>query len=471
VVDQWRVGYRDLGETISSSGSAVKLTWKKAGLLDGWSLTFITNASCLALGVITGVMAARGLLPAGRGQLATILYWGSLIGAIGTWSIPEALAARTAKGLKESTLVPAALTLGAVLSIAVVAASTLILPHLLDASKASLRHLGSNFLGAFLPCYIFMMILLGSDQGALRTGRYNSVRLLTALIVLIGYVGSALADSFTVETAIYVNLASVLLPTIILLIGSSKASFAALPTLHEIGNLFKLGSGFHISAVLVIISSQLDKITVLRYCDAVDVGIYAVAFTYASSGLTVITNSFFTMTLPELARASAANKSAQYLEHRLAVAATMLYAGTTLLLVLGKALIPFLFGAAYSRAWLVSCLLSVAYMPLALRQIIIRALRGIGMWGMGVVCEAGALVLFTVIIQQVKSVTLVTIAIALAISNILILAILAAYLKVALSVAPSKWLLPSFVALQVMRARTTSLLLHMGRRSVPEIVK
>jgi O-antigen/teichoic acid export membrane protein len=406
-----------------------------------WSSTFITNASCLAIGVVTGVISARLLLPQGRGELATVLYWGSFIGAVGAWSLPDAVASRTAAGIGEERSVSAGLSIGAVFSVLSVVASLVLLPSLLSGPKASLRPLAAPFLIVFLPTYILTMILLGAEQGALRLGRYNVNRLLSAGLVLIGYVGIAAAKAFTVPNAVYVALASTLIPATTLL-GTSRLLISVLPTRDDMKDIAHRASGFQLSALVGILAGQLDRLAVLHYCDMANVGLYAVAFTYASSGLNVVTTTFATVALPELGRAAAAGTEREYLQGRLAAAAMILYFTSGALSLIGRPLIPALFGKGFSAAWIVSSLLAFAYIPLALRQIIIRALRGIGLWRMGMVCEALAVLLFAAGLVCLRHITLTTIAIVLGISNMVTLLVVAGYLKRTMNIAPLGWLVP-----------------------------
>src|SRR5262245_59610672 len=60
--------------------------------------TAAASAVILGCGIVTGLIAARSLGPAGRGELATITVWASVLLYAGTFGLPEAVAYFSASG-------------------------------------------------------------------------------------------------------------------------------------------------------------------------------------------------------------------------------------------------------------------------------------------------------------------------------------------------------------------------------------
>ena len=81
-----------------------------------WLGSLSTNVGNLFVGLVTGVLTARLLLPAGRGELAEILFWGQTVAALGLFAIPSALVMEMAQNKKDNTLVANALVLSLVLA-------------------------------------------------------------------------------------------------------------------------------------------------------------------------------------------------------------------------------------------------------------------------------------------------------------------------------------------------------------------
>jgi O-antigen/teichoic acid export membrane protein len=72
----------------------------------------------------------------------------------------------------------------------------------------------------------------------------------------------------------------------------------------------------------------------------------------------------------------------------------LLTAGTAVLLLLCPWLLPFLFGDAYTGAIGLCLVLLLAYVPMALRQVIVHGLSGTGDWRPRILAHALALVTF-----------------------------------------------------------------------------
>lgn len=62
-----------------------------------WLGTFATNGVGLAIGMATGILAARLLEPEGRGLLAVLQFWPGLLWSIGMLSVAEAASHRIAR--------------------------------------------------------------------------------------------------------------------------------------------------------------------------------------------------------------------------------------------------------------------------------------------------------------------------------------------------------------------------------------
>src|SRR2546422_9248594 len=56
--------------------------------------TFATEGFIVLLGILTGSLVARLLLPEGRGALAAVLFWPQLLAGIGFLSLREAVTYR-----------------------------------------------------------------------------------------------------------------------------------------------------------------------------------------------------------------------------------------------------------------------------------------------------------------------------------------------------------------------------------------
>jgi O-antigen/teichoic acid export membrane protein len=92
--------------------------------------------------------------------------------------------------------------------------------------------------------------------------------------------------------------------------------------------------------------------------------------------------------------------------------------------------LPFIFGDAYAGAISLCLVLLVAYLPMALRQIIVQGLSGTGDWRPRLIAEGLALLTFALAVWPLAELLgLVGIPIALLIANVVALAYLLAFLR------------------------------------------
>src|SRR4051794_34904218 len=103
--------------------------------------TAITNGLLGALGIVTGVIAARWLGPQGRGELAAIQLWPSLFASLAMLGLPDAVIYFSARHPSQSRrfLVTAGL-LAFVVAPVFAAVGFVLMPNLLAAQSPRIIH-------------------------------------------------------------------------------------------------------------------------------------------------------------------------------------------------------------------------------------------------------------------------------------------------------------------------------------------
>ena len=111
----------------------------------GFLSSFIANVSIHVCNVATGIIAARILLPIGRGELATVILWPvilEILGQIGaSWVFAREAAAYPDQ---ESNQARTAVVLGLSLGSMVMVLGYFLIPHLLPDDKQHLTELASD---------------------------------------------------------------------------------------------------------------------------------------------------------------------------------------------------------------------------------------------------------------------------------------------------------------------------------------
>ena len=367
-----------------------------------WVSTFLTNVLSLACGVVTGIMAARLLLPEGRGALATILFWPQLIAGIGLFSLNEAITYKDRADFNTGQrLIPSVVVLAASLGVLVALLSSATLPWLLGSQHTGELPLAQWFLLTFVPMYILAMCLIAVEHARLKFEMLNIYRLAVPGVYLLGMVALWACNSISVKNVVIANLIGTAVVAILSLMRQGREMFES-PSLKCTRELLHVAIRFHSVAVLRLINSQIDRLLVLLLFGNFSIGIYAAAFTYASSGLLSITESFLSLMFPRLVGQDRAIQ-VKYLAKGLRYSTLLIILGTVPLFALAWLIVPFLFGEHFGEAVFVSKVLLVAYVPLAIRQILERNLRGLGLAWYGAESEIVCLLVFLAISGPLSS--------------------------------------------------------------------
>jgi enterobacterial common antigen flippase len=379
-------------------------------------------------GLATGVLSARLLAPEGRGALAAVLYWPHLIVALGSLSLPAAMMFRRARpGVARAAVAVSGAWLALALSALGALLGWLLLPFLLRGSWVT--PLAQLYLVAFAPFHFLALALLALDQGDMRFVRYNLVRLLPSAIYLGGLLALWACDAVSVAACVVASwLGTALTAVVRLRLG--RAVLATPPSLAEARQLLAFGVRLHGASVLAVLLGGADQFVVLTFFDDASLGLYVVAWTLATAGLNVITGAFNTLLLPRLADAADAVAHRQIMGATLRYVSLLLTVGTAALLVLCPWLLPFLFGDAYAGAVGLCLVLLVAYLPMALRQVIVHGLSGTGDWRPRILAQGLALVAFGALVGPLAAlIGLFAVPTALLVANGLAVAYLLVFLR------------------------------------------
>ena len=230
-------------------------------------------------GAVTGVVVARAVGPAGRGEVATIVLWGQLIGWVASFSLDKALIVLT----KEDHG-------GIGRSVALVTSRRLVIAFTVPAIIFSVA-LGSHlFNGWYLPVAMGLIAaataqaeLVGGWLLALRRRPLYNLWRLTQPIVYFVVVGGVailrLAMLITTLTAITFLAAGILLsicaPTFILWLPSLRPAGGSFSK-RAARRLVRYGLAAQTANILTYLNGQLDLLTLTLISSSTTVGIYAV---------------------------------------------------------------------------------------------------------------------------------------------------------------------------------------------------
>jgi O-antigen/teichoic acid export membrane protein len=259
------------------------------------------DASILVTNLVTGIIVARALGPAGRGEIAAILLLAQLCVWFFSGGATEAVAYRLARKPEDGAkLLGTWLAIGVPLATVAIVIGELALPILFSAQSAETIDLGRIYL-AIVLVMMLQAVQWGMLLGAQDFTFYNATRLLQPALVAVGYVACLAFDAFTVEAALVVNAIAV----------GAAFTLAGLRLLRREGvgrpdgavarETLSFGLKAHMGSVAGLVNARLDLLIVPAFLGAASVGLYSVA-TNVTSIIITLTATIATIVMPVAAR-------------------------------------------------------------------------------------------------------------------------------------------------------------------------
>jgi len=341
--------------------------------------TGAATAMILGCGIVSGLIAARSLGPTGRGELATITVWASVLLYAGTLGLPEAVAYFSAARGSDRERVwttgqIAALALGLVITVA----GWWLIPAIFAGRNATLVQSIRWYLVLFAIPGCASLCASAWLQGAGRLRAYNISRSSIHFINAGGAVVLLAAGDHSVAHFAAVTLIGNLAGWIVAAGYGPWKSAGAAPASTEIARrLFHYGFRVQVGNWSNAASVRLDQLLLSVFAPASSLGLYVVAVTY-SNVLQTIPSSAAMVMLPEIVRQHEAGTAGACAErwYRRALWTTML--GAMVLAAIAVVLVPALFGSAFADAVPIVMVLVPATIILGMNQLLSTAFRGVG---------------------------------------------------------------------------------------------
>ena len=158
-----------------------------------------------------GILSARLLLPQGKGELTAIMLWPSLLAALGSLGVLDAMTYFSANNTND---LPKTLTSGMVLTLTLsaglVGTGYLILPVVLSGNSATVVNTAKMYL-AYIPLNLVALSLIALILGRMKLLEYNVLRtfvhvsFVTGMLILYafdqvsvrGFAGASLVANFS----------------------------------------------------------------------------------------------------------------------------------------------------------------------------------------------------------------------------------------------------------------------------------
>jgi O-antigen/teichoic acid export membrane protein len=253
-----------------------------------YAQTFAASAVITCMGFISGILAARLLGPAGRGELAAIILLPTLLTTVGALEIPRSVAFEASKSPAGAPRVIAtsfwlAIALGALQALLLVA----LLPLYLPPDKANLLG-ASRWFVLYLPAASVTAALMGVDQGRGRFGRFSVFLALPGILYVAAIAVIWRSGHTTPYAFAYGVLASVILAAAFRVAMDGGALVRTPADWMVARRLLSRGLRYYLPAIGTFLLSRSDMFLVVRLLPAQAVGLYAVAQAIAMGQLVTV---------------------------------------------------------------------------------------------------------------------------------------------------------------------------------------
>ncbi len=352
--------------------------------------TSATNFLCLLLGMVSGIMSARLLGPQGRGELAIISYFPSLMGTFCCLAIPQALSFFISREPERAAEIAAAgLRLAIVLGILGALGFAVAAPYTLGESNRQLAW------AVTIACLLGPTMVLNPFMAAIYQGmhRFNWINALQ-LVVAAGYVFFILGFWRTgFISPLFFFLATVILQIMANSIYAWRLGLTTLRTRvswESYRACVIQGLRFFMPVLAATLFTMSDRAILIRTTTLAEIGYYSIAFSLTYP-LVVAAGSFVQIGFVEMAGTGDAQASANLMVRRFHMAQALIAVAALVLLPLAYPAIRYGFGSKFLPALPAIYLMVAAMSFQALSRVLENNLRAKDLAWPGVVASLAAL--------------------------------------------------------------------------------
>jgi O-antigen/teichoic acid export membrane protein len=362
-------------------------------------LIFSTNALMLSAGVVTSLLSAWALGPAGRGDLIIVLMWPAIFSMVAQIGLPSAYRFWTAKRPEcVSALFSNAIIFTLVMGLITLGVAELIIPLLIGHRSPEVVRLARIYL-LVIPILMMTDLLRGLLEGARRFTWVGVLRLVLFGVQLGSYIVLWLIGRLTVASASYTMVAAVVASLLLSLIAvwhQLRPNWR--PQLSELGTTLRYGIRDYPGVLTEFVNWRLDLMMLVGVASSSAVGLYAVALRLADITSTMA-SSVGDALMPEVAAAEKAEAATRVVTRslRLTLSAHLLI--LVPLWIATPYILRFAYGVDFVPVTNVLRMLMFASVVWSAGAIVISGLNGLGHPGLSAIARISAAIVMVVALR------------------------------------------------------------------------
>lgn len=349
-------------------GGGVSAIVRRLSARSPLTLSFSASLTIQALNALTGLLLARTLGPHGRGELAAVVLWPSMLVTVGSLGVTDAVTFHAARATAPlGTLAGSAFAIVTAQSALSVAVGMAIIPLVFQRYDAETMRSAYLFL-AFVPLNLFALNVMAMLNGIHRFGHYQALRLAVAVATNGGIITLRLFDELSVPhvTEVYVGAAAAtcaLAAAMLIAARPGRLRFSATLSRRMLGYGFKSHSGI----VASMMNERLDQLLISVFLAPMQLGLYAMAVTLTSPA-NLVGSSIASTALPIVARMDSREARRQAVRRFAAVTLVSSTLVAVPVIVFAPAIIHLFFKDPYLTATNVTRVLMVAAVALSMNR-------------------------------------------------------------------------------------------------------
>jgi O-antigen/teichoic acid export membrane protein len=359
-------------------------------------LILIADVSILLSNVISSLVGARALGPAGRGDLLVIVLWPPVVAMLAGLGLPTAYRYWMAREPQRvSYLFSNAVVYTIVVGITSIALADLIIPHMVGQRSPQVMML-LRIYQVNIPAALFLDLMRGLLEGTRRFGWAGAARMIFFGVQAVGFASLWSMGHLTITTAMIIMLSAQTSSMLLALIAVwHQLRPGWQPSWVEFKNSMHYAVRDYPGGVADFTTLRLDQLVLAAMASNVAIGLYVVAVRL-SEMTTLAADAIADALMPEVAASKAQNK-AELLWARSFRLAIYMHAVLLLPLWMGAPLIlRILFGNSFVAATGAFRWLLLAAAVWSLGSIVISGLRGFGHPGLSTLARFSAAAVTTV---------------------------------------------------------------------------
>ena len=342
------------------------------------SITFIATIVIQLVTMFGGILSARLLLPQGKGELTAIMLWPSLLAALGSLGIVDAMTYFSANNTND---LPKTLTSGMVLTLTLsaglVGTGYLILPIVLSGNSATVVNTARMYL-AYIPINLVALSLIALILGRMKLLEYNVMRVLVHVCFVAGMLVLYAFDQVSVRgfagASLVANLSALIIAIGLVL---SHGWLKWQPDIRTMKKLLGYGLKVHLGSVASFLNLRLDQMVMSIFLQPITLGLYVVAVTVSAAAM-LGANTIAIVAFPHVASLCSLQDKWQAIGRFMRLGLLLSLVTAMALLWLTPWILRFFFGVAYLPATWPARILLLASIPLTCNVLFAAGFKALG---------------------------------------------------------------------------------------------